>query len=338
MAYPRGRLAAVEAAADALEELDIDQSRPIDPFEVLSVLDLRTKFAPMSGLLGAIVPDPNDSLRAGVLITTERPSSVQRYTAAHEIGHWYLDQEHLAIDTEETVFGVSRIARERDAQLFASYFLMPLPLLGRVAREHGLKRRGGNATPDQVYSMSLDMNVSYQAAIIQLSNCHYIDDAARARLSKVQPAQIKKKIAGHRPTNTGSDVWVTRPEGGDARLEVFVDDDIVVELDENRTTGHFWQWESDDMLMPVVDQFQPAAAADNAIGEPRVGSGGVRRLTFVAEDDGVSSASFSYVSPFAAGHRPAATAHLDVVIRPRPQEHVKRLRLERFAREDGLLQ
>ena len=39
---------------------------------------------PLGGLLGAYIPDPIP----GVLVTTRRPLSIQRFTAAHELGHF----------------------------------------------------------------------------------------------------------------------------------------------------------------------------------------------------------------------------------------------------------
>jgi len=68
-------------------------------------LDLWLAFLPMDGLLGAFVPEGT----GGVLITDRRPITVQRYTAAHELGHWRLEHGHgLALDGEEHVFGANR--------------------------------------------------------------------------------------------------------------------------------------------------------------------------------------------------------------------------------------
>src|SRR3712207_7634154 len=39
----------------------------------------------------------------GVLITTEREPTIQRYTAAHEIGHWRLDHNSTGFDTEADI-------------------------------------------------------------------------------------------------------------------------------------------------------------------------------------------------------------------------------------------
>lgn len=78
---PAGRRrAAMQAAQETLDQLNLDISTPIDVFGAIDQLDLDVTFMPLRNLLGAILPD------GGVLLTTERPTSVQRYTAAHEIG------------------------------------------------------------------------------------------------------------------------------------------------------------------------------------------------------------------------------------------------------------
>src|SRR5690242_12676849 len=111
------RIAAVQGAARALNDLHYDQSRPIDPFDAIHALGLELQFRPMKDMLGAILP----GAPAGVLINSERPASVQRYTAAHEIAHWYLHQDALAIDLSQQINGTPDDVREQNAQLFASH-------------------------------------------------------------------------------------------------------------------------------------------------------------------------------------------------------------------------
>ena len=94
---------------------------------------------PMDGLLGAFVPEG----AGGVLITDQRPITVQRYTAAHELGHWRLEHGHgLALDGEEHVFGANPVERERLAQVFAASLLMPPPLVLSLLARIGVADHG----------------------------------------------------------------------------------------------------------------------------------------------------------------------------------------------------
>ena len=102
------RIAAAQAASDALNELGVDQTSPIDPFRAIEEAGLVLSFKPLRDLLGAILPGEV----SGVLINSARPASLQRYTAAHELGHWFLHQDVLRLDTDEMVAGRDRRYRK----------------------------------------------------------------------------------------------------------------------------------------------------------------------------------------------------------------------------------
>lgn len=75
--------------------------------------------------------EPSSPRVGGVLVTTQRQIPLQRYTAAHEIGHWRLDHGHgLALDGEEHVLGDTPVEREQLAQVLAS---VPWTALGSPA-------------------------------------------------------------------------------------------------------------------------------------------------------------------------------------------------------------
>src|SRR5215470_4133178 len=55
----------------------------VDVFSATLGLNLPLILRPLDGLLGAYIPEPI----SGMLVTTRRPLSIQRFTAAHELGH-----------------------------------------------------------------------------------------------------------------------------------------------------------------------------------------------------------------------------------------------------------
>jgi hypothetical protein len=69
----------------------------VDVFGATLAINLPLLLRPLKGLLGAYLPEPIP----GVLVTTERPLSIQRITAAHELGHHRL--EHLTSFDDETI-------------------------------------------------------------------------------------------------------------------------------------------------------------------------------------------------------------------------------------------
>jgi Zn-dependent peptidase ImmA (M78 family) len=69
----------------------------VDVFGSSFAIHLPLVLRPLKGLLGAYLPHPIP----GVLVTTERPLSIQRFTAAHEVGHFRL--EHLPSLDDESI-------------------------------------------------------------------------------------------------------------------------------------------------------------------------------------------------------------------------------------------
>lgn len=362
------RIAAAQAATTALNDINADQSRPIDPFEAIESLGLALQFQPLQDLLGVVLPGQP----AGVMINSARPASLQRYTAAHEIGHWYLDQDVLAVDTETTVTGHPHDARELNAQTFAAHFLMPLSLVHLTARRYGL-RRGAEADPAVVYQMARDMHVSYQAAAYQLVNCHFITTSNRHALLKVRPATIKRSLAaGFALSDRRGDVWTVEDARGAVDLEVFSGDNIVVKLTETPSTGYRWMQEhgeagsvhelrpapppfprhdpfavdrtavadvialpepetSTDVLVPLGDEPAPQRSSSGSV---RVGNRVTRVVRYAANAPGHDQIELRHVRPLSS-QPPIDAIDLHAVVRGAPAVEFRHRLLTAFAREEA---
>lgn len=157
-----------------------------------------------------------------------------------------LDQQPLALDGEAEINGDNAIERERLAQLFASYFLMPPPLIRGTAARHGV-RRGAAPTPAQSYLISRDVGASYEAVVRQLHNLEYYSWSHVRALLDVPVIRAKSDAAfGHRPVNGRADVWPLESPRTGTELHVSVDDELVLALPENRTTGYRWLTAGED--------------------------------------------------------------------------------------------
>ena len=234
------RQRALEAAADLLDQLGTDQEQPVDVFGAISSLGLWLVFRPLRNLLGAVLPNGS----GGIMLTTERRPPVQRYTAGHEIGHWLLDQDRLACDSEDDIFRPAA-ERERVAQLFASYFLMPPPLAYAACARYGV-RQHDEVLPAQVYLVARDMRISYEAAVRQLNNLQILTDPQRQSLLNVPPLNAKQELTGgYRPADGYADVWPVNDRSLHHELDVLPGDEIFIDLPENRTTGYRWLDDSD---------------------------------------------------------------------------------------------
>jgi predicted secreted protein len=222
-------------AARTLDELGLDQERPVDVLAAVDGLGLTLAFVPLDRLLGAVVPHG----AGGVLVTTQRGIGVQRYTAAHEIGHWVMHQGRLMVDDAEDVLGPPTSELEAQAQSFAAYFLMPPPLLWASLRE--LRLNKGDIGPGDAYRLSRELNVSYEAAVRRLASLGWLDrPQTRALLAVQRLAAMAAAFGGRRPAQGAAELWEAGLPSNGRTLTVTVDDEVVVDLPENRTTPYRW--------------------------------------------------------------------------------------------------
>lgn len=110
----------------------------VDVFEAIRAIDLPLLLRPLKNLLGAYLTHPE----VGVLITTQRPLSIQRFTAAHELGHAEMGHEPSLDDESilrrmEVQTGGDRNFQEIEADAFASAFVNPRWLIiWHLNRQH----------------------------------------------------------------------------------------------------------------------------------------------------------------------------------------------------------
>lgn len=262
------RLRAAQAASRALNELSVDQANPIDPFRAIEEVGLELRFRPLTGLLGAILPGET----GGVLINSDRPVSLQRYTAAHELGHWYMDQDVLSLDTEALILGGGhQEEREIDAQIFAAHFLMPLELIHSVARRYGI-RRDTTTSPEQAYQVARDMRVSYEAATRQLGSIGLIAAANCTQLLRTRPATIKNGLAeGTALPDSRGEVWIVEQPKHRVEIRASVGDAILLRLTEYPATGYRWfakEALADEPIRAVLPAPEPFDGGQAFAGSP----------------------------------------------------------------------
>src|SRR5262249_48341014 len=74
-------------------------SSRIDVFQAAGTLGALLLFRPLSGLLGAYLGKPNFPM-SGILVSTQRDLHVQRFTAAHEVGHCFMGHTVTSLDDQ----------------------------------------------------------------------------------------------------------------------------------------------------------------------------------------------------------------------------------------------
>ena len=132
----RARAEGSQAAAREHARLGTDQSKLIEIFDIVEQAGIWLMFQPLRNLYGAYVRvEP----AVGIIINSQHPLSVRRFTTAHEYGHFILGHAP-AVDDESNVNvpSGSLDLNEAAAQSFAANFLMPLQLVNTMLRQMGL--------------------------------------------------------------------------------------------------------------------------------------------------------------------------------------------------------
>lgn len=241
------RLDAVAAAKRVHRELGLQQRVTesgglVDVFEAISELDIPLVFKSLTSALGLCLPAP---LR-GILITTKRGLHIQRFTAAHELGHVILEHRG-SVDREILERGPLAPTEHRDLQevaadAFAAEFLLPRWLYRYHIRAQGWTVAGHLRNPDVVYQLSLRMGVSYEATCWGLLSHQILPRGEVDTLRKAVVAKLKSRLGGQfRPGDSWSDVWRLTAKDNGARLSGNPDDLLRIELEEAAGSGHQWQ-------------------------------------------------------------------------------------------------
>lgn len=309
------RAQAVLEAERRHHHLNSDLSNRIDIFDVIEQDDLWLMFQPLGNLYGSYLPVEGS---AGILINANHPLNLQRYTASHEYGHFVLGHA-VSLDEAESIqpHRTEHRLQEAAAQSFAAHFLMPMQLVNTVLRRMNLPLKPEHLTPPEAYHFSLEVGVSYAAAVTHLATLHKISWGAANELKRQEPKSIKSEIGqGTRPQDIHADVWEINEHDSGKIFHIRVHDELRILLPEAPSTGYTWKIDEtiiDDLrkgnseeelvheafLSLVEEKFQPAAHQ----GELRLGAGGLRSFVFQSLKPGEHTLRITNRRPWQANAR-----------------------------------
>jgi len=239
-----GTMAAARLHRDLKTEERLQaQIGSVDIFASIHEMDVPLILRPLRGLLGAYLSEPYP----GILVTTERSLKIQRFTAAHELGHCLL--KHNPSLDDETILrrmamsGKHTDLQEVEADSFAVAFAMPRWLLmWHCERQKWHTSDLGN--PFVVYQLSLRMGVSYTAITWTLQRYGLVTASHGDTLRSRQTRDIKVALLeDFRPGDYRGDVWELTERDAGTYLDGSRNDHFVLRLAEHAGGGYLWNAE-----------------------------------------------------------------------------------------------
>jgi Zn-dependent peptidase ImmA (M78 family) len=113
----------IEKIVDSIHQEFGVRAMPVQLEEIVEKLGIRIKKAPSEEFSGLLLRKEG---RALIGVNSNEPQVRQRFTIAHELGHYFLHKTQDAfIDYRDNESGIVRNSRERTANVFAATFLMP---------------------------------------------------------------------------------------------------------------------------------------------------------------------------------------------------------------------
>ncbi|WP_434299320.1 ImmA/IrrE family metallo-endopeptidase [Corallococcus exiguus] len=279
-------LRGIGGAAEAHDSFDFrekhaDGLSAIDVFGVIRDLEIPLAFQELDKLLGACVRV--SSTAVGILVTTQRDLHMQRFTAAHELGHFVLEHEG-SFDDEVRMPGHTqgRDPREVEADAFAAEFLMPKWLVKATAQRRQWWAEAPLNSPDVVYQLSLRLAASYEATCWGLASHEFVKRDVAKSLAAAKLKDVKRRaLRGVQLDDSWADVWQLCSGDNCAQIEAGPNDVFIVELDEPASSGYRWD------VREAVDIGFGLLEDSNVFNEDVVGGTALRRVVFRAPPAGV---------------------------------------------------
>lgn len=333
-------LLATREAATLHEQLgvkpDIDNiGGYIDIFQIITDLNIPLLFRPLDGLLGvAIRQHADETLLTGILVTTKRSLALQRFTAAHELGHILL--EHTG-SLDRQVGQKGRLSETKDlkeiaADTFAAEFLIPKWLIVHHARRQNWNS-SSLSNPTCVYQLSLRLGVSYEATCWGLQAHRILTEDIVLKLLQTTPKSSKDQylnnIGYSDKINPWADVWfLTERDSGKCGIGS-PNDLLLVQLKEQPSTGFLWeaQLPPGSNVKIVHDQHASQGFARTPIDELRIGANIHHIIMLRCTEPEICELRFVQIQPWNKDSQPREifTANIALLGREEPglPRHIK---------------
>lgn len=286
----RGMKAAVRLHRDLGSRATTGASSRVDVYGAIAKSGAILMFKPLDPLLGAFMREDGAK---GVMVTSRRPIGVQRFTASHELGHMVMEHEPHAdgddILRRAPVEGSYKHVpeQEREADAFASHFLLPKFALARLQTQQSWEERDYD-NPHTMYQAALRFGASYNATIRAYEREKVISRHQRDQLLRTAPKDLKAELVdGHEvETWANRDVWrLTEMDEGTV-VEAGRHDLFFLKLKQHSGSGYLWTFDDLERAGFVVLKDEVEAMFPGRIG-------GVKRREILGDAQALAEGSYT---------------------------------------------
>lgn len=181
-----------------------DLSSPIDVFAVLQAQEnLTLVFYPFSDRISGMCARTRSG-EALIAINSTRTMGRQRFTAAHELYHLFVQDEISTVICGNEI-GAGRDEEEKNADCFASYFLAPNDALRSFVEKNLMKGARRPVTVEDVVRIEQHFRMSRQAALYRLVGDGWLS------LDLANPLKCDIIVSARR-LGFGDELYVPTPE------------------------------------------------------------------------------------------------------------------------------
>jgi hypothetical protein len=252
-----------QAAKTALEyrvRNGIPLDAPCDVYELIIRQGVELRFMEVKSLEGFYL---SDGTAGQINVCACRPAGLQRFTAAHELGHHVFKHGSTfdpQLDYAERFASVS--AEERLAELFARYLLMPRRAVHRGFADIGADVK--DPQPSDIYRVASWLGVGYTTLSHQMRwSLELLNQTQLEILLGVKPQAIKQLLAPSVAKFGRSELWPAHPSWNGSHIHAEIGD-VITGIGEDATG-----------IVTAVDQTCRQASGVGRCVVPLVGGGQV---------------------------------------------------------------
>lgn len=159
---------------------------PIDVFSIIGRIPNTTLvyYAMPSSISGMCIKDNENKI---IAINSTMSLGRQRFTAAHELYHLFFDKGNKTTVCYSSLEG-DRLETEIEADLFASYFLMPDGTIDQFQVDEGFELWDLS----HIIDAEQFFKISHQALLYRMKNDGYLDSTSYQRWRKVDVLKLAR--------------------------------------------------------------------------------------------------------------------------------------------------